>query len=448
MLPPAAQALLTCFCVAFSTPTFQRFVLLSVGAILTPGRRTITNLLWSVRTLMDGHVSSYHRVLSHRAWSLWTLGRVLATADLARVPQDQPVVGILDDHATQHKGKKVYGKGKHRDAVRSTHSHTVWLWGHKWVVLCIAVRFPFASRPWALPVLFAFYRSEELNRAQGRHHKTPPQLARGLMATLMHWFPQRKFIFLGDGGFASHELAHFAYSHRDRATLVAHLHPKANLYQPPPKRRKGQTGRPRLKGAKLPSPQEIVAQSQPYTASVDWYGGAKRRVGLVTATGCWYRGGQGLVPIRWVYVKDRQGTHRDEYFFTTDPTLKAAQIVSYYTARWSIEVTFEEARAHLGVQTPRNWSSTSVLRSFPCLMGLFSIVCLIFADLVQASGQLASRQVPGYAKSEPTFVDALATVRRSIWSAMLLQNPGVPAGLPKLQLSFANTLIEHLSYAA
>ena len=253
---------------------------------------------------------------------------------------------------------------------------------------------------------------------------------------------------MGDGGFASHQLARFACRHRDRATLVSRLHPKANLYQPPPKRRKGQRGRPRVKGDKLPLPQEVVAQCRPYTAEVDWYGAAKRRVGLVSATGGWYHSGGGLAPLRWVYVKDRQGTHRDEYFFSTDPTMRAAQVVSYYTARWSIEVTFQEARAHLGVQTPRNRSPKSVLRSFPWLMGLWGIVCLTYAGLVEASGPASVRQAPGYTKAEPTFADALACVRRSIWSSLLLQKPGVHRGIAKPQTPLVNTLIECLSYAA
>jgi hypothetical protein len=252
-LPRAAEPLLCRFCIAFTPRTFQRVLLLFVGSVLTLGRHTVTGALWSARTLATGagHFSDYHRVLSRACWSLWPLGRVLAAMVLELVPQDQPVVCPVDDTATQHKGKHVYGKGRHRDNCRSTRSHTVWVFGHKWVVLAVNVKFAFASRPWALPdfgelsraVLAALYRPKELNAAEGRRHKASIELARQLMAALLHWFPHRKFVLLGDGGYASHELARFCWRHRRRLTLVSRFHPRANLYAPPPPRRKGGPGR-------------------------------------------------------------------------------------------------------------------------------------------------------------------------------------------------------------
>jgi len=104
-----------------------------------------------------------------------------------------------DDTVAEHKGQKVYGKGCHRDAVRSPHSYTASRWGHKWVGLAILVRFPFARRPWALPVLAALDRSEAWNRPHGRRHKTPAPLRRQRLAVLVHWFPERRFRFTGDG---------------------------------------------------------------------------------------------------------------------------------------------------------------------------------------------------------------------------------------------------------
>ena len=214
----------------------------------------MTHVLATVPWLMRGHFSSYHRVLSQRRWSLWPLARVLAQAILAWIPSEEPVLVAMDEHATQHRGKQVFGKDKHRDAVRSSHSQTVWLWGHKWVVLAICVQLPFASRPWALPVWCALYRSPQLDRAAGQRHQTPLQLARGLIATLGRWFPERRWVLLGDGGLSSHQMARFGHRHPRWATVVGKLSPQANLYRAPPVRRPGQTGPPRLKGEKLPSP--------------------------------------------------------------------------------------------------------------------------------------------------------------------------------------------------
>jgi len=446
-LPAAAQPLIDRLSVAFSQPTFKRFTLLLVGAILTPGRRTVLHVLWTVRSLTDGHVSSYHRVLSRNRWSLWPLGRALAGAALAWVGEGEPVLVAIDDHATQHRGKRVYGKARHRDAVRSSHSHTVWLWGHKWVVLAICVRLPFASRPWALPVLCALYRSPQTDAAEGRGHKTPPQLARGLMAALCRWFPDRRFVFLGDGGFSSHAAARFGRRHRHRATVIGKLPAEANLYDPPPARRPGQPGRPRVKGAKRPSPRRVAEQDEGHEATVYWYGGGRRRVAIHSRVDHWYRAGHGLVPIRWVHVRDLEGTHRRECFFSTDPAMTPEQIVGAYTARWSIEVTFQEARAHLGTHTPRNRSRPAVLRTTPCLLGLYSVVALIYAELHRRGEAGPGRWVPGYAKPEPTFVDALAAVRRALW-AEILQTPPAHRPVSKPPPHLIHTLLECLSYAA
>jgi hypothetical protein len=219
-------------------------VLLVVGAVLAMRRRTVTAVLQVTGPLARGHWSDFHRVLCRAAWPL---GQILATRILESIPKDQPVVVPVDDTAVPHKGKKVWGKGRHHDAVPSTHSHVVWLWGHKGVTPALNVPFPFASRPWALPVLTALYRPEEQNRAEGRRHKTPIRLAMQLIAVLMHWFPQRQFILVGDGGYAAHELARFCQRH---VTLVSRFHPQANLYDPPPARRSPKGGRPRLKGRK------------------------------------------------------------------------------------------------------------------------------------------------------------------------------------------------------
>ena len=445
-LPSAAEPILMSLSVAFTQPTFQRIVPLIVGAILTMGRRTVTGVLWTMRGIIPGHHSTYHRVFSRAAWSPWPLGKVLAAAVLRLIPEDEPVLVPMDDTTAQHRGKKVYGKGCHHDAVRSSHKLVVWRWGHRWVVLAISVKLPFTWRRWALPVLVALYRPEELNRAEKRRHKTAPNLARGLMAVLIHWFPQRKFIFLGDGGYACHELAAFCHRHRRHATLVSRFYKDANLYDPPPKI-KNPKGRPRKKGKKLPSPQEVVATAPRTKATVSWYGGGHRRVELVSGTAQWYKGGEGLAPIRWVFTHDLQGTHRDDYFYTTDPDLSPPQIVSWFTARWPIETTFQEMRAHLGFETTRQRVANSVLRTGPCLLGLFSVICLIFAQQARRHS-IRPRCTPWYTKHEPTFADAIATVRRLLWSETIFETSSQHEAFEKLPRQLRRILLDRLSLAA
>lgn len=445
-LPKAAEPLISGFSIAFSARTFQRVVVLLIGAILSLRQRTVTAVLQVVGPLARGHWSDFQRVLCRASWSLWPLGRVLAALILEIVPKDQPLVAPIDDTAVPHKGKQVWGKGRHRDALRSTHSHVVWLWGHKWVVLAINVKFPFAARPWALPVLCALYRPAEQNRADGRRHKTPIRLAMQLVAALLHWFPQRKFILVGDGGFASHELARFCHRHRRHVTLVSRFPADANLYAPPPAKRNPRGGRPRLKGRKRAAPRAVVQRSQGQRFTVSWYGGQSRRVELVSGEGHWYKAGGGLTPVRWVFVRDVEGTHRDEYFYSSDPSPCPEQIVSLYTARWSIEVTFQEVRTHLGFTTPRNRSKKSVLRTGPCLLGLYSLVSLIHARAFRGT-TATPRRTPWYAKPDATFSDALRGVRWLCWESVLKESLG-HARVAKLPRRLRLTLLDHLSRAA
>jgi DDE superfamily endonuclease len=357
------------------------------------------------------------------------------------------VVCPVDDTTPQHKGKNVYGKGRHRDNCRSTRSHTVWVFGHKWVTLAVNVKFPFASRPWALPVLCALYRPKDLDEGEGRRHKTPCDLARQLVAVMVHWFPRRRFILLGDGGYASHELARFCRRHRRHLTLVALFHPRANLYAPPPPRRKGRPGRPRVKGEKLAAPEDVVAGARRKRSTVGWYGGKKRRVEFVSGTGHGYKGGGGLVPVRWVFVHDLDGTHEDRYFYCTDPSLSPSRIVTLYTGRWSIEVTYQEARCHLGFHTPRSWKEKSVLRTAPCLLGLFSVVCLIHQRHTRGRGARPAAAA-WHHKAEPTFADAVADVRRLLWSETILKEGDPHEAFQKLPPDLRHMLLEQLSNAA
>jgi hypothetical protein len=446
ILPSAAQPLLHSFAAAFTRPTFNRFLTLMAGAVLTTGRRTITNLLRAVRGLAPGHPSSYHRVFSRRRWSLWSLGQALAGSILRRwVPQGSvPLAG--DDTVDEHRGDKVFGKGRHRDPVRSTKSFTAYRWGHKWVVLAILVRFPFATRPWALPVLIALYRSPEWDREHARRHKTPARLLRQLTLLLLRWFPHRHFTLAGDGGYGSHEMARFAHRHRRRLTLVSRSGPDANLYEPPPPVVGKRKGRPRQKGAKLPSPAVTVAQAARTALDVPWYGGGRRDVEVVSETGQWYKSGEGLVPVRWVFVHDCTGTHRDDYFFSTDPEMTPAAMIERITGRWSIETTFQEMRAYLGLETTRGRTEATVLRLAPCLFGLFSVVALLYDLLPGRTASTAGVDWPG--KVETTFSDAITAVRRWLWVDWVFASHGFGEAFSKLPRPFQEALLSALAPTA
>lgn len=414
ILPPEAAPLLAALTPAFTQPTAQRFVTLLTAALLTTGRRTVANLLRTLGPLVGGHRTTYQRVLSRAPWSAAALGGALAGFILRHLLPEGPVVVVGDDTVDGHPGPHVYGKARHRDPVRSTHSHTAWRYGHKWVVLAVLVRFPFATRRWALPVLVALYRAPALSRAEGRPHRTPAQLMCRLLRLLLWRCPDRTFVFVGDAGFGSHEVARFCHRHRQRLTLVSKLHPDANLFDPPPPSRGLRRGRPPVKGRRRRKPRQAAARAKARPSlQVDWYGGGTRRVEIVTEAAHWFKAGQGLVPLRWVFVRDRTGTHRDEYFFTTDATLTPAQIIGLYGGRWNIETTFQECRSSLGLETTRGWGRATVLRAAPCLFGLYSVVALLY-HVLPSEHRTGAVTWPG--KTGITFSDALAAVRRRIWA--------------------------------
>jgi len=446
IIPDLAYRLVQPFAAAFTRPTFKRFLTLMAGAVLTTTRRTVTNLLRTARGLASGHPSSYHRVFSRRRWSTWGLARALAATILRRFAPDRPVPLAGDDTVDGHRGAKVYGKGRHRDPVRSTKSYTAWRWGHKWVVLAVLVRFPFATRPWALPVLVALYRTPDWDRAHGRRHKTPARVLRQLAAVLMRWAPGRRFVLAGDGGFGSHEMAAFAHRHRRRLTLVSRFCPSANLYEPPPVVVGKRNGRPRKKGAKLPAPAATVAAAARMPLNVSWYGGGRREVEVVSDTGRWYKAGEGLVPVRWVFVHDKTGTHRDDYFFSTDPAMDARGLIETFTGRWSIETTFQEMRAYLGLETTRGRTEATVSRVAPCLFGLFSVVALLYERLPASRRSATAVDWPG--KAQTTFSDAITAVRRWLWVDWVFAGHGFSDAFSKLPRPFQGTLLSALAPAA
>lgn len=445
-IPQGIRSVFQKWSAEFSDSVWPRFRVLMFAAIICVGRHTICRLLRIAGVLAEGHWCSYHRILSKRRWSSWNLARILAQQVVDRfLPRGTiPICG--DDTVTEHPGKKVYGKGRHRDAVRSTHSYTAWRWGHKWVVLAILVQLPGLSRPWALPVLCALYRSPEENQKRGHRHKTPCDLMRQLLCVLLRWFPQRKFVFSGDGGYGTHALARFV-SHQPRLTLVSKFYNDANLYSPPPKRQSGVRGRPRAKGRKQPSPEAVVAKTRRQRLQVSWYGGGRRQVAVVTGTAHWYKSGEGLVPVRWVFVEDQTGTHRDEYFFTTDIDLTPKQIIEAYTGRWAIEVTFEEAREHIGLETTRGRSAQTILRAEPCLFGLYTLIALWFSELPDSERRTPSVGWTGCVKQTLTFSDAITLVRRQIWRFWILESPRHATAFQKLTPREKYTILEVLTQA-
>ena len=452
-LPTEARSFFASFSSVFRRPTFLRFAVLLLATILTVGSRTVANVLRTVGLLAPGDPSSYHRFFSCRRWSVLRLGRCLAGWILDRLVPVGPVYLAADDTVAEHPGDKVYGKGCHRDAVRSSHNYTAFRWGHKWLVVFVLVAIPGASRLWALPIFVILCHSEKEDKKHGRRHHTPAQRLLQAVLVLRRWFPHRDFVLAADGGFASHELTSRMVRLAKKTTYVSRFYAKAALYDPPPpvvwkaNGKRLTTGRPRVKGDKRDTPEQVVAKTKERTRlKVSWYGGENRQVEVVSATGHWYKAGQGLVPVRWVYVHDLSGTHRDEYFYSTNERMTAKQIIETYTRRWNVETTFQEMRSYVGLETTRGWKRETVLRAAPCLFGLYSVVVCLY--LMTPEKYKAKGGVRWTGKQEVTFSDAMTAVRKWLWVEWVFASAGQKQTFENLPEEFQDLLLNGLAPAA
>jgi hypothetical protein len=198
---------------------------------------------------------------------------------------------------------------------------------------------------------------------------------------------------------------------------------------PAPERAPGTVGRPRVAGDRQPKLDVVL--SDPKTAwsraAVRWYDGADRALEIASGTAVWYHNGMEPLPIRWVMTRDSAGRMEPRAYFSTRPKDEAASIPGEIVKRRPIEVTFEEARAHLGVETQRQWSDLAIERETPCQLGLYSMVALLGEALHRVS-PIAIRVAAWYPKAEATFSDVLAAVRRECWGFLdFWTSPGDPS---------------------
>lgn len=389
---------------------------LALGALLAVGNRTVASALRALGLDQAPRFTNFHRVLNRACWSARDGSRILLFLIIAAfISAGAPLVLAADDTVERRPSRKISARALLRDPVRSSHGHLVRVWGLKWVVMAVLVRVPWSRRVWALPFLTVLAPGEK-RYTKKRTHKKAPRWVGQMIRQVRRWVPEGAIVLVVDGGFACVELALTCL--QVEVVMVSRMRQDARLFHRPGPRRPGQRGRNRVKGERQRTIKEWARRSDtPWEeAEVDWYGGGRKRVLLVSRTGLWYRAGKKPVWVRWVLVRDPEGKHRDEAIFCTDAEARPEQIVAWFVMRWSLEVTFEEARRHLGLETQRQWSEQAVARTTPVLLGLFSIVTLEAKRLWEAK-KLEPSASAWYRKAEPTFSDCLAAVRREIWSA-------------------------------
>src|SRR5580700_2853739 len=380
-LPPRFLSCLAGFADLFTRPTWPKVLMLLAGIVLTPGRRTVAAALRILGRANDPNFCTFHRILNRAAWSSRAAASKLLLLLIASfLPANTPVVIGLDDTIERRWGPKIRARGIYRDPVRSTKGHFVKASGLRWLSAMLLVPVPWADRIMALPFLTLLAPSKRFYAAKLRAPKTLLDWARQAALQIHRWLPDRYIVLVADSAFAAIE---FLAAVRNHVCVVTRLRLDANLFDFPSQKRKGR-GRPPIKGKPLKKLSAIVKDRrviwQRYRVSL-WYGRTDRLVEISTGTALWYRGGVPPVPIRWLLVRDPTGELEPQAFLATDLNARPGDILAWFVSRWQVEVTFAEVRAHLGVETQRQWSDKAILRTTPVLLGLFSIVTLWANDL-------------------------------------------------------------------
>lgn len=411
--------LLAVFAPLFSPRVWCHAEVLLVGAMLTPGVRTVTAILRTMGRALEQRFTNFHRVLNRAKWDALAGSRILLGLLVAAfVPAGGPLVLGGDDTLERRGGKKIAAKGCYRDPVRSTKKQVVRCFGLKWVSLMLLVPVPWSDRVWALPFLTVLCPSKEACGKKGRRYKTSHDWLRQMVKRVRRWWPQRQLILVVDGAFASVGLGWACV--QMNAVMVSRLRWDARLHHPPGPRPAGKRGPEPQKGDRQRTLKVWAARGDtPWQEeAIGWYGGQKKPMQLFSRTALWYRAGQPPLPIRFVMVRDPEEKLRDEVFFSTDLQASPVQILEWVVMRWGIEVTFEEARAHLGIETQRQWSDNAILRTTPCLLGLFSIVTWL-TDHLRHHQDIPVQTTAWYAKEQPTFSDCLYWIRQHLWNQRL-----------------------------
>ena len=414
-LPSEFTSIIVAFAPLFFNGVWRCAYILLIGAILAPGKRTVTSALRVMGLSDERRFQIYHRVLNRAVWNCRQASFILLRMLVAAFAPTGPLVLVIDDTIERRWGPRISARGIYRDAVRSSDSHFVKTSGLRWLSLMLLVKIPWAERVWALPFLTALAPSARYFEERKLRPKVLTDWARQLVLQVKHWMPKRTLVLVADGGFAS--LALLKSLSRRSVICVTRMRLDARLFNPAPPRNKGAKGRPRLVGTRLPSLLQVV--TNPNTVwqrlkFLNWYRETNRLIEITSGTAVWYHGGLPPLPIRWVLVRDPKGKFETRAILCTDLNQTPRQIVEWFLMRWQVEVTFQQVRAHLGVETQRQWSDLAVARTTPVLFGLFSIVTLL-ANRLARRGKLPVRQAAWYRKPRATFSDAIALVRQHIW---------------------------------
>jgi len=401
-LVPGFVALLQGLSMTMTKPTFESFTTIACGWVLA-SRRTITRMILAAGESAEKHFSSYHRLFSQASWSLDGLG--LAVFDLIEPWIDGETLLALDDTLARKRGRRIFGVGMHHDPLISSRGYAVLNWGHSWVVLGVIVELPFRKgHSFCLPILFRLYLNKQKAQQHRRVYRTRPELAVAMLQRLCGRHETRRFHVVADSAYGGQSVLNHLPTN---CNLTSRLLLDARLYEAPRERKPGQRGRPRRRGEQLRSPREMLAE-RCQRVEFDLYGRTER-ARLADCQARVYAVPER--PLRVVAVAPLSGGRPQQAFYSTHADALAEEVILWYARRWSVEATFHDSKQQLGFEQPQGWSRKAVERTAPVAMLLYSLIVLWFAKA--GHRQYQPLECPWYvSKTEPSFADMLATLRR------------------------------------
>jgi hypothetical protein len=412
--------LLQHFVPVFTTPTFQTFVEIVTGWVLSHRHRYVTEVIFAGGNIGNGHWCRFHRFFSHAAWDPEFFAASLTKLVLTILVPGATLYWAVDDTLCRKRGLTLYGAGMHYDPLISSRAKSLVSWGHDWVVLCLIVPKPFwaPTKVFALPITMRLYRNRQGltkgKKSRGRaskpdpNHRTRPELARELIELVANWFPNDEVLLTGDSAYGGKSILSYL---PPNVHLISHVHPKGALYERAPLEKKAGRGAPRKKGNRMPGMTQWANNAaQPWAELKFNQFGLHAALAVKTIKALYYKAG-GDRELMIVLVRDLEGKRPDQMFYCTKLDWSARQILTAYSYRWAIECTFQSCKQFLGLEDPANRLPKAVERTAPMALMLYSLIVVWFHKTGHQFIRFPNR--PWYRrKQEPSFADLLTTLRR------------------------------------
>jgi DDE superfamily endonuclease len=416
---------------AFTPASFTTHCQLLVAWVLCLGKHRLCRV---ADTAQPQHLRDHaqrhgldttYNFFERSAWTPAGLAYHLAVLILTGLNLTGVLTLLVDDTLAHKRGQSVWGLGWFRDAVASTRKRVATASGHNWVVVAVAVCLPFTNRPiLALPLLARL-------RRPGKGQPSCPALAREMLRQLREWFPGRRFILVGDGGYAAKGLL---TDLDERVTFVGRMRGDAAVYDPKvPPAKAGRRGPKAKKGPRLPSPKAAAGKAdRKRSAAGAWlwqdvavtvYG--RRRVLQTLRYEVVWPTVLGLRPVQVVVVRDPEGHLEDGYLFTTDLRARVAWVITQFAWRWSIESLFRASKQVLDLEAPQHYSRESVEKVAPWVWSIQSVIMVWYLTAGHALPEAEElREVMGAWDSEWSLRHMVAVLRRATLNATIEPKSG------------------------